>query len=163
MLRSQTWKPNYYYFFFFLRKISNVRFHLQTVSTNMTYPNDYSCKKRQLRHSNFKCVENILRRNKNHKTHAKQALIFHQFLFGDFNNSDIFSQIQNFNNLQFDPVITHWTNTCLSPCRPSKCSKFYTNRILGEQSLRQEVRKCYQNFNLNRMKHLVKYTLTVQF
>ena len=41
--------------------------------------------------------------------------------------------------------------------------KFYTNRILGEENLRQKVRKFCQNVNRNKMMYLIKYTLTVQF
>ena len=47
--------------------------------------------------------------------------------------------------------------------RPSKFPKFYTNRILGEENLRQKVRKFCQNVNRNKMMYLIKYTLTVQF
>ena len=47
--------------------------------------------------------------------------------------------------------------------RPSKCPKLYTNRILGEQNLRQKVRKFGQNLNRDIMTYLIKYTLTVQF
>ena len=47
--------------------------------------------------------------------------------------------------------------------RPSKCPKFYTNRNLGEQNLRQKVRKFGQNLNRDIMTYLIKYTLTVQF
>ena len=50
----------------------------------------------------------------NHKTH-KKALSFLWFLFGDFNIADIFFKIQKFKKLQFAPVITHWTYTCLNP------------------------------------------------
>ena len=49
------------------------------------------------------------------------------------------------------------------PCRPSKCPKFYTNRILGEQNLRQKVRKFGQNLNRDKLTYLIQYTLTVQF
>ena len=37
------------------------------------------------------------------------------------------------------------------------------SKILGEQNLRQKVRKFCQNFNRNKMMHLIKYTLTLQF
>ena len=47
--------------------------------------------------------------------------------------------------------------------RPSKCPKFYTNRILGEQNLRQKVRNFCQNLNCDKMIYVIKYTLTVQF
>ena len=47
--------------------------------------------------------------------------------------------------------------------RPSKCPKFYTNRIFGEQNLRQNFCKFGQNFNCNKMTYLIKYTYTVQF
>ena len=47
--------------------------------------------------------------------------------------------------------------------RPSKCPKFYTNRILGDQNLRQKMRNFGQNLNCNKMTYLIKYTLTVQF
>ena len=50
-----------------------------------------------------------------------------------------------------------------APPRPSKCPKSYTNRILGEQNLRQKVRKFCKIFNRNKMTYLIKYTLTVQF
>ena len=49
------------------------------------------------------------------------------------------------------------------PRRPSKCPKFYTNRILGEQNFCQKVRKFFQNSNCNKMTYLIKYTFTVQF
>ena len=35
--------------------------------------------------------------------------------------------------------------------RPSRCPKCYTNRILGEQNLRQQVRKFCQNLNWDKM------------
>ena len=47
--------------------------------------------------------------------------------------------------------------------RPSKCPKFYTNRILGEQNLRQKVLKFCSNLNSNRITYLIKLTLTLQF
>ena len=49
--------------------------------------------KRLLRQSNVKSVENISRKNKNHKTGAKKALSFFWFLFRDFNISNIFYKI----------------------------------------------------------------------
>ena len=48
-------------------------------------------------------------------------------------------------------------------CRLSKCLKFYTNRIQGEQNLRQKLRKFCQHLNYDKMAYLIKYTLTVQF
>ena len=47
--------------------------------------------------------------------------------------------------------------------RPSKCPKFYTNRNLQEQNLRQKLRKFGQNLNCNKITYLIKYTLIVQF
>ena len=47
--------------------------------------------------------------------------------------------------------------------RPSKCPKFYTNRILGEQNWCQKVRKPCQNLNCNKITYLIKYSLTIQF
>ena len=47
--------------------------------------------------------------------------------------------------------------------RPSKCPTFYTNRILGEQNLRQKVGKFCQNLNYDNMTFLFKYSLTVPF
>ena len=47
--------------------------------------------------------------------------------------------------------------------RPSKCLKFYTNRILGEQNWRWKVRNFCPNLNCDIMTYLIKYTLTVQF
>ena len=47
--------------------------------------------------------------------------------------------------------------------RPSKCPKFYTNRIWGEQNLRQKVRKFCQNLNRDKMTNSIKHTLTIQF
>ena len=47
--------------------------------------------------------------------------------------------------------------------KPSKCPKFYTNRILGEQNLRQKVRKFRHNLNRDKITYLIKYALTVQF
>ena len=40
--------------------------------------------------------------------------------------------------------------------RPSKCPKFYTNRILGEQNSRQKVRKFGQNLNRNKLTYLIQ-------
>ena len=47
--------------------------------------------------------------------------------------------------------------------RPSKCPTFYTNKILGEQNLRQKVSKFCQSLNSDKMIYLIKYTLTAQF
>ena len=56
-----------------------------------------------------------------------------------------------------------WENLFPFSYRPSKCPKLYTNRILGKQNLRQEMRKYCQNSNFNQMKHLIKHTLRVEF
>ena len=47
--------------------------------------------------------------------------------------------------------------------RPSKSPYFYTNKILGEQSLRQKVRKYYQNLNRDKMTYVIKNTLKSSF
>ena len=47
--------------------------------------------------------------------------------------------------------------------RPSKCPKFYTNRILGEQNIRQKMHKFGHNLNRGKLTYLIQYTLTVQF
>ena len=102
----------------FLQMFSDVTFHLETISTNMTYTTKYIWLfmwKSQLKHSNVKSVENISRRNKNHKTCAKKALTFFGFVFGDFNISNIFYKIQNLNEWQLVSLITHWTYTFLNP------------------------------------------------
>ena len=39
----------------------------------------------------------------------------------------------------------------------------YTNRIFGEQNLRQNVRKFCQKFNHNKITYIIKYSLKVQF
>ena len=49
------------------------------------------------------------------------------------------------------------------PVRPSKCPKFYTNRILEEQNLGPKVRTFCQNSNRDKMTYLINYTLTAQF
>ena len=49
------------------------------------------------------------------------------------------------------------------PPRPSKFPKFYTNRILGKQNLRQKVRKFCQKLYRNIMTYVIKYTFIVQF
>ena len=51
----------------------------------------------------------------------------------------------------------------LHSVRPSKCPKFNTNRILGEQNLRPKVRNFCQNLNCDKMMYVIKYTLRVQF
>ena len=40
---------------------------------------------------------------------------------------------------------------------------FYTSRILREQNLRQKMREFCQNLNSNKIRYLIKYTLTVHF
>ena len=68
--------------------------------------------------------------------------------------------------LDFKKGMISWNGGCTRKgtfIRPSKCPKFYTNRILGEQNLRQKVRKFGQNLNRDIMTYLIKYTLTVQF
>ena len=70
--------------------------------------------KRQSWHSNFKSVENIIGRNKNHKTYAKKYLFF----FGSYLKVSTFQASftkYNLNKLQAVSVITHWTYTCLNP------------------------------------------------
>ena len=42
--------------------------------------------------------------------------------------------------------------------RPSKCPKFYTNRILGKPKSQQKVSKFFQNFNCKKITYLIKYT-----
>ena len=76
--------------------------------------------KRQLRQSNVKSVENILRRNKNHKTCTKKAPAFFWFPFRDFIISNIFYKILNFNEWQLVSVIIHWTYTFLNHWALSK-------------------------------------------
>ena len=61
------------------------------------------------------------------------------------------------------PQVVHNRLAGAGLCRPSKCPKFYTNRILGEQNLRQKVRKFGQNLNRDKLTYLIQYTLTVQF
>ena len=46
--------------------------------------------------------------------------------------------------------------------RPSKCSKFYKERIKGELNLHQRVCNYFQNLNRDKRTYLFKYTLTVQ-
>ena len=97
---------------------SYVTYYPETISTNMTYTTKsiwLFMWKRQLRHINVKSVENISRRNKNHKTCAKKALTFFWFLIGDFNIPSIFYKIQNWNEWQLVSVITHWTYSFLNP------------------------------------------------
>ena len=47
-------------------------------------------------------------------------------------------------------VSTSSVDTRQTQARPSKCPKFYTNRILGDKNLRQKVRKFCQNLNRNK-------------
>ena len=54
-------------------------------------------------------------------------------------------------------------NKALVEAKPSKCPKFHASRILGEQNVHQKVLKFCQNINRDKMKYLIKYTLTVQF
>ena len=117
MLKSPTLNPKKMWCFFcewflmlhFIQKIFPQIWHRQS------YLYDYSCEKKQLRHSNAKCVENISRRYKNHKTCAKTTLTFFWFLFRDFNISNIFYKIQNVNEWPLVLIITHWTYTFLNP------------------------------------------------
>jgi hypothetical protein len=44
--------------------------------------------------------------------------------------------------------------------RSSKCPNFYTNRILGQHNLRQEMRTFCQNLNRDKMTYLIKYIFT---
>ena len=46
---------------------------------------------------------------------------------------------------------------------PFEFPKFYTNRISGEQKLRQKEHKYLQNLNCNKMTYFIKYTLTIGF
>ena len=59
-----------------LRIFSDVTFHPETVSTNITQSIWLFIWKRQFRHRNVKSVENISRRNKNCKTCAKKNTLF---------------------------------------------------------------------------------------
>ena len=42
-------------------------------------------------------------------------------------------------------------------------SKIYTNRIKGDQNLRQKLRKLFQHLNRRKIMYLIKYTLTEEF
>ena len=53
------------------------------------------------------------------------------------------------------------SNSDITAHRPSKCPEFYTNKILGEQSLRQKVCQFCQNLNRAKIMYLTKYTVTV--
>ena len=116
MLRSPTWNQNKCGAFFanvFWCYISSGKyFHKHDIGNLSIWLIMW---KRQLRHSNVKSVENISRRNKNHKTCGKKALSFFWFLFWDFNISNIFYKMQNLNEWQLVSVITHWTYTFLNP------------------------------------------------
>ena len=46
---------------------------------------------------------------------------------------------------------TIWGGKGFHSGNPSKCPKFYTNRILEEQNVRQKVRKFCQNYNRDKM------------
>ena len=48
-------------------------------------------------------------------------------------------------------------------CRPSKCQKLYTHRILGKNNWRQKMRKFCRNLKWDKSKYFIKYTLSVQF
>ena len=63
----------------FLQMFFNVTFLLETFPTNMTFATWFIWLliwKRHLWQCNVKSIENISRRNKNHKTLAKKALVF---------------------------------------------------------------------------------------
>ena len=47
--------------------------------------------------------------------------------------------------------------------RPSKCPTLYTNRISQEQNLRQKECKICQNWSLDKISYLIKYTLQYSF
>ena len=86
MLISQTWNPNKSNAF--LLMFSDVTFHIETFSTNMTFTTlslGLFIWKRHLGQCNVKSVENISKRNENNGTPTKKALDFCWFQFGDFN------------------------------------------------------------------------------
>ena len=66
----------------------------------------YQCQKRSKYFKEKKETQNTCKKN---------TLFFWFLLIGDFNISDIFYKVQNFNEWQLVPVITHWTYTCLNP------------------------------------------------
>ena len=77
----------------FLVMFSDVTFHLETFSINLTFTTLSLCIftwKRHFRQCNVKSVDNISRRNENNGTATKKAPDFFWFLCRDFNISDIF-------------------------------------------------------------------------
>ena len=129
ILISLTWNPKQSSAF--LLMFSDVTFHIETFSTNMTFTTLFISLfiwKRHLRQCNVKSVENISRRNENNGTPTNKAPYFFWFLCGDFDISDIFYKIQILNKYPVFPIIITELILSLIP-EPLVYSKLITKNI----------------------------------
>ena len=63
--------------------------------------------KRHLKHVHVKCVENIMRKKGNYKTHAKKSISLFLIPVKDIKIPDIFFKIQKFIRASWASVIAH--------------------------------------------------------
>ena len=102
---------------FFLQMPSDVPFHLEIVSTNVTEPTQsmwLSMWKRQFKHCIVKCVVNISRKNRVSRNTWKKAHIFEFPVVEDTKISDTFYNIQNVIGTSWPSIIITYLINLLS-------------------------------------------------